>query len=127
MSSPKQHGSNHLPSLSTSRSKGSAAEDEAVAWLESRGFEIVERNFIAKRFGEIDIITRQAGVWRFVEVKSGQGFEPLQNMTRAKIGKLLRSVEFYLKVHHITAPFCLDLIVVRDGEIDYLPNITFDL
>ncbi len=40
----------------SSRKKGFLGEDKAVSFLKKRGFKILERNFYAKKFGEIDII-----------------------------------------------------------------------
>ncbi|MCP4130297.1 MAG: YraN family protein [bacterium] len=48
---------------------GDSGEDEAVQFLEQKGFEIVERNFRYQRSGEIDIIARKDSLLIFVEVK----------------------------------------------------------
>ena len=60
---------NNVPN--SKRSKGVQAESEACAYLESLGFEIIERNFFA-RYGEIDIIAKDGSVLVFVEVKGRQ-------------------------------------------------------
>jgi putative endonuclease len=50
--------------------RGRAAEQAAAAWLESRGYQILERN-VVNHAGEIDLIARDsAGVLCFVEVKA---------------------------------------------------------
>jgi putative endonuclease len=57
------------PRAST-RARGRAAEQAAVHWLESHGYQILERN-VVNRAGEIDLIARDAGgVLCFVEVKA---------------------------------------------------------
>ncbi len=48
---------------------GKMGEDEAVRFLEKKGYEILERNFRFRR-GEIDIIAKKEGEIVFVEVKT---------------------------------------------------------
>jgi len=52
---------------STSR-RGRDAEERAAAYLESRGYKILQRNFRTPR-GEVDIICEAPGTIVFVEVK----------------------------------------------------------
>ncbi len=66
-----------------SRHKGAQAEDFACVFLRECGFEILERNFFA-RYGEIDIIALKDNVVHFIEVKSGESFEPIYNITPSK-------------------------------------------
>ena len=47
---------------------GRAAEDAAVAFLESQGVEIVTRNF-RRRLGELDIVARERDTLIIVEVR----------------------------------------------------------
>jgi putative endonuclease len=48
---------------------GHAAEDAAVAFLESQGLEILYRNF-RRRTGELDIVARQSDKLIIVEVRT---------------------------------------------------------
>ena len=109
-----------------SKQKGQEAEEEACAFLRSMDFEIIERNFFA-RYGEIDIVTKKEGILHFIEVKSGQNFEPTQNITPTKIKKLIKAINLYeLKYPH-KLPYCLDALIIRyDREPRYelLENIT---
>ena len=50
------------------RAKGAEYEARAAEFLESRGYEILERNFRGAR-GEIDLIARQENCLVFIEVK----------------------------------------------------------
>ncbi len=52
------------------RRVGAGGEDRAASFLESRGFEIIERNYRFGRAGEIDLIARRGDLLVFVEVKS---------------------------------------------------------
>ena len=51
------------------RARGREAEDLAAAFLEDRGFRIVDRNH-AVRQGEVDLVAREGEVLCFVEVRS---------------------------------------------------------
>lgn len=106
-----------------SRNKGTQAEDFACVFLRECGFEILERNFFA-RCGEIDIIALKENVVHFVEVKSGEGFEPIYNITPSKIKKLTKAIGFYLLTHKITQAYCLDALIIKNGECELIENIT---
>ena len=51
------------------RGVGRHAEELAAAWLESRGYRVIERNHATRR-GEVDLICQQGEVICFVEVRS---------------------------------------------------------
>jgi putative endonuclease len=104
--------------------KGVEAESLACDFLEGLGYKIVARN-VRKKFSEIDIVATKNGVYRFVEVKSGDGFDPVYNMTPQKIKKIIKGVGNYLASHKIDAPYCIDLVVVRSGECELYENATF--
>ena len=81
-------------------------EDLAVAYLETQGYEIIERNatFLG---GELDIICTKNHFWRFVEVKYREstifGY-PEDSMTPKKIKTLLRAIEMYCMKKNIDYP-----------------------
>ncbi|HHS92776.1 MAG TPA: YraN family protein [Campylobacterales bacterium] len=104
---------------------GNQNEELAHDFLESEDFSIVARNYHARKLGEIDIIAMRDGVIHFVEVKSGQkDFDPVYNFTPSKQRKMINAAYYYMKQHNLDMEFCLDLIVVRWGEIEFLENIT---
>lgn len=90
----------------------------------SNGYVIVERNFYAKKMGEIDIIATKNGVLHFVEVKSGDTFEPVYNITKSKILKITKSAYLYLKAKNIDIPFCIDALIVSGNEFELIENVT---
>jgi putative endonuclease len=82
---------------------GEKGEDIAVKFLKKQGFKIVERN-VHSRNGEIDIVATKKKIFHFFEVKTGrQGswFNPAENLTKDKLWKLFRSVEYYCLKHRI--------------------------
>lgn len=106
-----------------SRKKGFEAETLACEWLIARGFEIIDRNF-QKRFGEIDIIAKKTETLHFIEVKSGEGFDPIYAFTKAKLKKVVMTAMSYMESRRIDTPFCIDALIVRDNEIELIENVT---
>lgn len=109
----------------TTKSKGDYFEKKAIAFLEDEGFLFVEANYYAKKLGEIDIIVKKDDVYHFVEVKSGESFEAVYNITPAKLSKLTRSVQYYIKEKNLDTAFCIDAIIFSGEQLEYLENITF--
>lgn len=106
-----------------SRAVGDRAETLACDYLMRQGCRIVERN-VYSRFGEIDIVAEKGGVLHFVEVKSGTTFEPVYNITPAKLQKLIRSIHAYLKKRNLDLPFQLDALIVKGERCEWIENIT---
>ena len=108
-----------------SREKGDFAEKRAISFLTDLNFMIIETNFYAKKLGEIDIIAKKDDVYHFCEVKSAQTFElAVQNLTKSKLSKIKRSVDYYLQIKKLDVAFCIDAVVVNDDSIEILENIT---
>ena len=108
-----------------SREKGDFAEKRAISFLTDLDFIIVETNFYAKKLGEIDIIAIKGNVYHFCEVKSAQNFElAVQNLTKSKLSKIKRSVDYYLQIKKLNVAFCIDAIIINDDSIEILENIT---
>ena len=104
---------------------GSQNEEVALEFLEAEGFRIVERNYYARKLGEIDIIALSDDVLHFIEVKSGQAdFDPVYNFTPSKQRKVINSAYYYMKTKNLDMVFSIDLVVVRWGEVEFLENVT---
>ncbi|MBN2768420.1 MAG: YraN family protein [Campylobacterales bacterium] len=109
----------------TTRSIGDFNEDIATRYLEEHGFKIIERNYYAKKLGEIDIIAHQKGVLHFIEVKSGDtSYDPIYNVTPGKIKKVINSAHYFMKERKLNLPFCIDALIIRKGEVELIENIT---
>ncbi|MEA3290654.1 MAG: YraN family protein, partial [Campylobacterota bacterium] len=110
--------------ISTTKNKGDYFEDKAASFLVSNGYIIIDRNYYAKKLGEIDIIALKDDTYHFVEVKSGESFEAVYNITPNKLYKLYRSVEYYLKEKQLDTSYCVDAIVFAGEDIEFLENIS---
>ncbi len=76
---------------------GSWGESVALAYLEGKGYQLVQRNY-RTRFGEIDLILKKDDLTVFVEVKtrSGLGFGfPEEAVTANKQAHLLEAIQAY--------------------------------
>ena len=108
-----------------SREKGSFAEKRAISFLQDLNFEIIEKNFYAKKLGEIDIIAKKNDTYHFCEVKSAPDYETaINNLTASKLSKIKRSVDYYLQTKKLDVAFCIDAIIITDETIDFIENIT---
>ena len=96
----------------------------ACEYLVSKDFTIVDRNYHAKKLGEIDIIATKNDIYHFIEVKSGDSFEAVYNITPSKLYKLYRSIDYYIKVKNLDVSYCVDAIIFAGEDLEYLENIT---
>jgi len=104
---------------------GNESEELATRYLEDAGYVIIERNFYARKLGEIDIIARRKETLHFIEVKSGRAdFDPVYNMTPTKIRRVINSAYYYLKSKNLDTPFSIDALIVRKGPVELIENIT---
>ena len=104
--------------------KGNFYESKACSYLEDNGYMVIDRNYHAKKLGEIDIICRKGQTYHFIEVKSGESFEAVYNITQSKLHKLYRSIEYYLKVKNLDVEYCIDAIIFAGNEMEMLENIS---
>ena len=108
-----------------SQSIGNESETLAVSFLEQKGYVILERNYFARKLGEIDIIATFEETLHFIEVKSARAdFDPIYNFTASKLRKVIHSAHYYMKSKNIDVPFCIDAVIIRNDEIEYIENIT---
>lgn len=106
------------------QSIGKWGEDTVTAYLVERGYEIVARN-ARTPYGEIDIVTKQADITIFIEVKtltSSKNFFPEQNVTARKRAHMLACAEHYAAEKGIDH-WQIDVIAV-EGKVGLEPKIT---
>jgi len=100
---------------------GELGESIACRYLIKQGFQVIERNY-TKKIGEIDIVCNKDSVIHFVEVKTivtrvtrlnqpnvsretsknGELYNPFENITRHKLRKISRTIEWYLAEKHVS-------------------------
>ena len=104
---------------------GDESEGLATRFLEQEGFLILERNYFARKLGEIDIIAKRDEVLHFIEVKSGRAdFDPVYNFTPAKLRKVVNSAHYYMKTKNLDVPFSIDALIIRYDEVEFIENVT---
>ena len=105
---------------------GDESESLAAQFLEAHGFVIVERNYYARKLGEIDIIASKDEILHFIEVKSAKAdFDPVYNVTPAKLRRVINSAYYYMKVNGLDVAFSIDALIVRQGDVELIENVTF--
>lgn len=83
------------------RAVGDFGEDQACAELESRGWELLERNWRCAA-GEIDIVARDGDTVVFCEVKTRRSVRfgsPVEAVTPLKAARLRRLAGLWLRQH----------------------------
>jgi putative endonuclease len=104
---------------------GDESETLATYFLEQEGFLVVERNYFARKLGEIDIIASRDDVLHFIEVKSGKtDFDPVYNVTPSKLRKVINSTHYYMKTKNLDVAFSIDALIIRRDEVEFLENVT---
>ncbi|RDI69484.1 YraN family protein [Nocardia pseudobrasiliensis] len=80
---------------------GAHGEELAARYLRAAGMRIVDRNWRC-RYGELDLIARDAAVTAFVEVKTRTGLSfgrPAEAVTRTKQRRIRRLAVLWLEAH----------------------------
>ncbi len=112
--------------MTNRRTLGTKYEDMAISYLESNGYEIIDRNFSCK-MGEIDIIALDSGYLVFVEVKyrSDSRFgSPLEAVDYRKQEKIRRSAMYYISTLHGTSyqKIRFDVVGILGQDITLIRN-----
>ena len=89
-------------------------------YLEHLGYNIIERNFLAKQ-GEIDIIAKDKQEYVFIEVKSRSNYQygkPAEAVNETKRKHIYQTTRYYLHIHKLENNFVrFDVIeVFFDGK-----------
>lgn len=94
---------------------GKIGENLATKYLESLGYTIIERNFVAKQ-GEIDIVAKDKAEIVFIEVKTRTSAiygKPIDAVNEPKQKHLISTVKYYLYSKHLENEFVrIDVIEV---------------
>jgi putative endonuclease len=108
--------STFLSTQSHNKGIGFIGEQYAAAYLQKKGFIILDRN-VTSRWGEIDIIARSDQTTVFIEVKTRLGTaqgKAYEAFTIGKRRRIQRAIEYYrLRNHLYNAPCRLDLVALQ--------------
>lgn len=101
--------------MNQKRETGNQGETLAAQYLESNGYQIIERNWHC-RFGELDIVAKSGENLLFCEVKTVHGISTenaFANMTESKLKKLVKAIHHYLAAHSLEdSLWRLDLVAI---------------
>ena len=108
------------------RQTGTVYEEKAAAFLEEKGFHIVERNFRCRQ-GEIDLIARDGRYLVFVEVKyrSGQkAGHPAESVHFKKQQRIIQTARYYCYQHHIPEiqPCRFDVVTILGEQTEHIEH-----
>lgn len=97
---------------------GNKGEDKAVAFLKSKGYRIIERNWTFHGY-EIDIIAEDSEFIIFTEVKTRATDvwgNPEDAVSRQRMRRMINSASHYLKINCIDKPARFDIIAIVWNE-----------
>jgi putative endonuclease len=105
--------------------RGQQAEARAADFLRARGLKILERNWRC-RFGEIDLVARDADALVFVEVRlrgSRAHGGAAESINAAKRHRLTAAASQYLARARYAGPCRFDaLLIEAEGRIEWIRN-----
>lgn len=118
--------------ISSSRSKGNKYEELAAIKLKRNGYEILKRNYYS-RYGEIDIIGRDADTLFFAEVKYRKNLKygvPSEAVDERKQHKIIKTAEEFiyknedniLKLFNEFPKIRFDIVEILDNKIRIIKN-----
>jgi putative endonuclease len=108
---------------------GLLAEALCTEYLKSKGYGILDHNW-AKKWGELDIISKKDNILVFIEVKAGKsvspGFEPFLRAGFEKLQKVARTARTYMAQKHYPSDqeWQIDVISVIIDEKSKKANFT---
>lgn len=106
---------------------GKRGEDLASAFLEKKGYTLIERNF-RRLDGEIDLIMKDKNTLVFVEVRTRfgeDGGEPEETIGKAKIAQLTDMAELYQFIKNYYGRARIDAVCVHirsDGMLERIAH-----
>jgi putative endonuclease len=102
------------------RARGRVGEDDAVRWLESQGYRVVERN-VVNHGGEMDLVAREGETLCFVEIKAratGAYGPAVAAVDARKQRRISRAAALYLATHGLHNAPCRFDVLGLDWAVD---------
>jgi putative endonuclease len=107
----------------SARGTGDQAELLAIQYLQKHDYIIIETNFVASKWGEIDIIARKDAITVFFEVKyrsSDTHGSAIETFTKTKKRRFLFAVRWYNMKHLLQEWFYrVDFIAIQKMKSSY--------
>lgn len=111
--------------MANKRATGADYERKAAAFLESKGYEILEFNFHC-RMGEIDIVAKDGEYLVFVEVKyreNARKGHPLEAVSVQKQRTISKCAVYYMTKKGLSyMPVRFDVVGILGEEIQLVQN-----
>lgn len=108
----------------TRKELGEIAEDHAARYLRSKGYRVLERNYLAHG-GEVDIVAEQGDALVFVEVKSRSSAEhasPRESVTPGKQRRIVKAASTYLASvqgrERLTRFDVVEVLITPQGRVE---------
>ena len=114
------------PTNRTTKRLGDAAEDEALAYLQEHGLQLVQRNYRTpgRGGGEIDLIMRAPdGTCVFMEVRSRRSADhggAGASVGYAKQRRIIFAARHYLLGLRVVPPCRFDVVLLDAGQVEWL-------
>ncbi|MBQ8802708.1 MAG: YraN family protein [Tyzzerella sp.] len=111
--------------MKNKRATGADYEKKAAAYLESKGYEILEFNFHC-RMGEIDLVAKDGEYLVFVEVKyrdSEKKGHPLEAVSAQKQRTISKCAMYYMTKNGLSyMPVRFDVVGILGNDIQLIQN-----
>jgi putative endonuclease len=101
---------------------GKLGEEKAVAFLQEKGYEILETNWVFDK-AEIDIIAQKDSILAVVEVKTRSSIDfglPQDFVKPKKIQLLLKAINEYVISNDLEVEVRFDIIAIHKEKSNYV-------
>jgi len=98
---------------------GKKGEDEAIAYLKKKGYDILETNYRFQK-AEVDIVARKNNLIVAVEVKTrstAEFGEPQDAVKKKKINLMVQAMDDYLNKNNIDLETQFDIIAIIKNKL----------
>ncbi len=95
---------------------GRWGEDAAAAFLQSQGYQVLERNWRCHGLGEVDLVARRDDCLVFVEVRARRTSTygaPEESLTPVKRQRMISLAEAYAEQHDWEGNYRIDVIALE--------------
>ncbi len=115
------------PPRPSTRARGAAAEQQALAHLQRAGLRLLASN-VLYRVGEIDLVMADGPTWVFVEVRSRRSAAfggAAASVDARKQQRIRRAAQCLLSERfgrHAWPPCRFDVVAIEAGRLEWIPD-----